>query len=182
MRRLLSCLIGVLCFTTIAFAENAPVAPAPSPFTLNTNAFLDKGALPVLYTCDGKDVSPAFDWTNVPAKTQSLALIVVDPEAPGGQFFHWIVYNIPTTVTSFAEGMEKVPTGVVVGKNNFDKMQYNGPCPPKGSAHTYSFVLYALDAKLSLPAGSDGKTVDAAIQKHIIGKVELTAVYSRWLK
>ncbi|EKD71013.1 MAG: hypothetical protein ACD_46C00298G0003 [uncultured bacterium] len=180
MRRLLLLLVvEILCvFSCVSFAEEA--APA-NPLALSTTGFLDQGTMPVVYTCDGKDMSPQFSWTGAPPKTQSLAFIVSDPTAPSGTFYHWVLYNIPTSVIEFPEGMDKVPAGVQVGKNSWNKARYNGPCPPKGSAHTYTFTLYALDTKLSVPAGADGKTVTNALAKHIIGKIEITAVYSRWL-
>lgn len=169
---------GILaCVSLSVMAEEAPPA-----FTLNTNAFLDTGPIPVMYTCDGKDVSPQLDWTNLPPKTQSLALLITDPDAPGGTFYHWVVYNIPTKVTNLDEASQKLPAGAVVGKNSFGKLQYNGPCPPKGAVHTYAIDLYALDSTLSLPAGAEGKAVIADIKKHTVGKAELTLVYSRWLK
>jgi Raf kinase inhibitor-like YbhB/YbcL family protein len=149
--------------------------------TLTTNGFLDQGTLPVLYTCDGKDVSPQLTWEGVPDKTQSLALILSDENAPKGTFYHWVVYNVPKSITSIDQGIEKSPGGSLFGKNSFDKEKYNGPCPPKGDSHTYVFRLYALDTKLSLPKGADAKTVLQAMDKHILGKVDLSAVYSRWI-
>jgi Raf kinase inhibitor-like YbhB/YbcL family protein len=151
-------------------------------FALTTNAFLDTGALPVLYTCDGKDVSPQLSWSNPPEKTQSFALIASDPEAPNGTFYHWVLFNIPSSGKELAEGVKDFPSGTLVGQNSWNKPQYDGPCPPKGTAHTYHFTLYALNAPIKLPAGADGKTVVAAMKDHVIKKVELTTVYSRWLK
>jgi Raf kinase inhibitor-like YbhB/YbcL family protein len=156
-------------------------AHAADEFAMNTNAFLDAGALPVLYTCDGKDASPQFTWSNVPAKTQSFALVVSDPDAPSGTFYHWVIYNLPTSTKELAEGIQKLPAGTLVGKNSFGKMQYNGPCPPKGTAHTYVFTLYALDGKLKVPAGAEGKEVLAEIKDHTVGTAKLTTVYSRWV-
>jgi Raf kinase inhibitor-like YbhB/YbcL family protein len=176
MRKVLLIVLSLLSFSV--FAEDAP----KNVFTLNTNAFLDQGALPVLYTCDGKDVSPALDWINVPAKTQGFAVTVTDPDAPGGTFYHWVVYNIPKATTKLDEGVSKLPAGSLIGKNGWEKPQYNGPCPPKGSAHTYTITLYALDGKLNLPEGTDAKTVVEALDKHNVGKASLTTVYSRWLK
>jgi Raf kinase inhibitor-like YbhB/YbcL family protein len=149
---------------------------------LATNAFLDTGALPVLYTCDGKDVSPELSWTNTPPKTKSYALIVSDPDAPSGTFYHWVVFNIPSTTTELTEGTTALPKNALVGKNSEGEKKYSGPCPPKGSAHTYHFTLYALDSTLALPEGSDGKEMMDNMKNHIISKSDLTAVYSRWLK
>ena len=144
MRRLMSVLAGVLAF--ISFTAYAEDAATDTKFTLTTNAFLDEGILPVLYTCDGKDASPQFSWTNVPAKASVLALIVTDKDAPGGEFYHLVLFNIPKTTTELPEGMTKPPAGAEIAKNSFDKAAYNGPCPPKGSSHNYTFTLYALDA------------------------------------
>lgn len=164
--------IVVLFITSPVYADD---------FALSTNAFLDTGALPVLYTCDGKDISPQLSWANIPNKTQSFAIVVSDPDAPNGTFYHWLVYNIPVNTTELAEGVQQFPQGTMVGKNSFGKTQYNGPCPPKGTAHTYLYTLYALDKKLKLPAGVDGKILMENMQDHILQKVKLTSVYSRWL-
>jgi hypothetical protein len=174
---LLAVIISLMSLTVQA----AATAPAANPFTLNTTAFLDQGTLPVLYTCDGKNISPEFDWTNVPAKAQTFVLIMTDPTAPGGTFYHWIVYNIPKSTVQLPQGIDKLPSGALAGKNSWGKPQYGGPCPPKGSAHSYIVTVYALDTKLTLPAGAEGQAVLDAMQKHIVGKVALTAIYSRWL-
>ena len=174
--RLLSILMSLgLSLSTLGFADNA----STETFTLHTNAFVNQSTIPILYTCDGKDISPPLEWTHVPDKTQALALILSDPDAPGGTFYHWVVYNIPQTATSLPQGTQTLPAGSVAGKNSWNKAQYNGPCPPKGSTHTYWFSLYALSSNLALPAGADAKEVLNAMQNHIVGKAELSAVYSR---
>lgn len=152
---------------------------AQETFTLHTSALNDQGTLPVDYTCDGKDISPEFDWRNFPDKTESFAFIMHDLDAPGGNFYHWVVYNIPKTILSFPQGMEEIPTGVMVGKNSWQGLEYKGPCPPKGKPHRYVFTLYALDSELKLPAGQTGEAVKAAIQKHILGEVQITGTYQR---
>lgn len=177
MRILMTLLLTTL-YCGYAIATNNTPSTA---FTLTTDAFLDTGALPVLYTCDGSDVSPALAWNNVPANTKALALVMTDPDAPGGTFYHWILYNIPTTVKQLVQNSSQ-PAGVDIGKNSFDKLGYNGPCPPKGSTHTYVLTLYALDNKIDVPAHATGDTVDAVIAKHTVGKTTLTVVYSRWLQ
>jgi Raf kinase inhibitor-like YbhB/YbcL family protein len=162
-----------LFFTMTAYADD---------FSLTTDAFLDTGALPVLYTCDGKNISPKLMWANPPPKTKSYAILLSDPDAPGGTFYHWVVYNIPAATKELAEGIKDFPSGTLIGNNSWNKNQYNGPCPPKGTAHTYFITLYALNAPISIPAGADGNTVLKNIQGHIIKKVQLSTVYSRWLK
>jgi Raf kinase inhibitor-like YbhB/YbcL family protein len=180
MRALLIMLLSaILCtMSTLSSAEDAP----STAFTLTTDAFLDTGPIPVLYTCDGKDLSPKLDWTNVPAKTKTMALLITDPTAPDGVFYHWVLSNIPTTVTGLEQGTTTPPAGIVKGKNSFNKDAYNGPCPPKGAAHTYLITLYALDNKLTLSGNATGAQVTKAMSKHVLGKAELTMVYSRWLK
>ncbi len=177
--RIFTLTLSLILFIFIAplYAEEAtkPV------FTLNTNAFLDAGILPVLYTCDGKNVSPQFDWVNTPEKTQAFAMILADPEAPKSPFYHWLVYNIPQNETALAQGITQYSAGTLIGKNDFGKTSYGGPCPPKGSAHSYVFTIYALDNKLTIPAGADAKTVMDAMKNHVLAKTQLTAVYSRWI-
>jgi Raf kinase inhibitor-like YbhB/YbcL family protein len=173
MRYLIGWLCSLLCATSFAVTDAA--------FTLSTNAFLDTGALPVLYTCDGKNIPPQLSWSNPPPQTQSYALIFADPDAPSGIYYHWILYNIPAKLTEIAS-LESISKEAMTGKNSANKIDYTGPCPPKGAAHTYVFTLFALNAQLDLPAGADIAKVQAAMQNHIIGKAELKAVYSRWLK
>jgi Raf kinase inhibitor-like YbhB/YbcL family protein len=160
-------------FSMVCFAEE---------MTLNTNAFLDTGALPVLYTCDGKNISPELSWANAPAKTVNFALTLVDKEALSGKFYHWLIFNIPKTTTTLTEGIAKLPAGALIAKNSFANLGYNGPCPPHGTAHTYIFTLYALDTKLAIPGGATSDELSKALSNHIIAKATLTAVYSRWFK
>jgi Raf kinase inhibitor-like YbhB/YbcL family protein len=188
MQILVRVLFGILLsMATIAHAEEAKEAAKEAakeeknPMVLNTNAFLDKGMFPTMYTCDGKDISPQFSWTGIPTKTKSLALVMEDPDAPNGNFYHWVIYNMPKTVKEIPEG-GKTPAGATIGKNSFDKLKYSGPCPPKGSSHTYTITLYALDTKLSLPKGADGSAVSKAIEGHVVGKIGLSTVYSRWIQ
>ena len=177
---LLARILAVISSTS--FAANAPAAkPATPPFAITSTGFLDQGTLPVLYTCDGNDISPEFAWTGAPAKTQTFVMIASDEDAPGGTFYHWVVYNIPKSVAELPQAMEKAPAGIQIGKNSYNKLSYNGPCPPKGSAHDYTFTLYALDSKLNVPKGADAKTVLNAMQHHIVDQVKIIAQFSRWL-
>lgn len=185
MQILLKVLLGiVLTMSTICYAEEAKETKdtaKKNPMILNTNAFLDKSMLPTLYTCDGKDVNPQLDWTGLPANTASLALVMQDPDAPNGDIFHWVVFNIPTSTKEIKQG-GKIPTGALIGKNSFNKDTYSGPCPAKGTSHTYLITLYALNSKLNLPAGTEAAKIVTAMKSHIIGKVELSTVYSRWIQ
>lgn len=170
--RFILCLVSFFFLATSALAED---------FTITTNAFLDTGALPVMYTCDGKDISPDLSWSNPPSNTKSFAIIASDPQAPKGVFYHWVLFNIPATTKGLDQGTTNLPKGTMVGKNSWGKLSYNGPCPPKGSVHTYYITLYALDAILNLPKDADAEMVLAKMQGHILKQIKLTMVYSRWL-
>lgn len=146
--------------------------------SLESSAFFNQDKLPAQFTCDGKDVSPELSWKEAPSSTQSYALIMSDPDAPGGTFYHWVVYNIPATTTSLTEGSKQLPAGTIVGNTSWGKQQYNGPCPPKGSTHRYVFSLYALNTTLSLPPDSEAPAVIDALQNHVVGAADLKVTYS----
>lgn len=167
-------LISFLLFSFLSMQAHA------ANMTLTSQAFADGITIPVLYTCDGKNISPDLHWANLPAKTQSVAIILSDEDAPGGTFYHWVVFNIPAKTTELAEAIKTLPSDGLTGKNSWDKSQYNGPCPPKGSLHHYTFTLYALDEKLSLSADTDAATLLKTIQGHILGQTTLKMGYSRW--
>lgn len=157
------------------FAFNAPAVFALS---LESSAFFNQDKLPVPFTCDGKDISPDLSWKDAPASTQSYVLIMSDPDAPGGTFYHWLIYNIPAATTALTQGIKQLPAEAVVGKTSWGKQQYNGPCPPKGSTHRYVFSLYALNTTLSLPADSEAPAVIDALQNHVMGEADLKVTYS----
>jgi len=161
--------LACLFVATNVFAEG---------FRLSTSAFRDKERLPVLYSCDGRDISPQIAWTGSPPGTKTFVLIMSDPAASKGTFYHWILFNIPNKTTIISQGMVKAIPGSLLGQNDFGKNTYSGPCPPKGSVHTYHFTVYALDTSLPLNNGASANAVLQAMQKHIIGQNELTALYS----
>lgn len=142
-------------------------------FSLSSTTFSSGSDIPAANSCDGKDVSPQLSWSGVPDKTQSLALILSDPDAPGGTFYHWVLFNIPDTMTSLPAGLTTPPSGVKAGKNSWGRNRYNGPCPPKGSTHRYIFTLYALDSTLNLATGTDADSLMDAMKNHILGQTEL---------
>ncbi len=144
-------------------------------------AFSHNESIPVQYTCDGKNISPALSWSDAPEGTQSFALIVDDPDAPNKAWVHWIVFNIPLTVEYIIENQggsgEEVP--FLQGATNFNGAQkWGGPCPPSGTHH-YHFTLYALDTMLDLPAGADKKELLSAMHGHILEKTILIGTYQR---
>jgi hypothetical protein len=134
-------------------------------------AFENADLIPGKYTCNGENVSPPLTIEDIPASARSLALIVDDPDAPGGTFVHWVVYNIPPK--------ERIDEGSVPGSqgmNSFKKSAYGGPCPPSGT-HRYFFKLYALDDRLNIGEGKTKKEVVEAMEGHIVGSAELVGRY-----
>jgi Raf kinase inhibitor-like YbhB/YbcL family protein len=109
---------------------------------ISSPVFEQGGSIPRKYTCEGENISPPLTFESLPHGTQSIAIIVEDPDAPKGVYDHWIVWNIPSTTTSLEEGAKVLHQGT----NHFNKIQYGGPCPPKGTTHRYFFKLYAVDA------------------------------------
>ncbi|MGB9521895.1 MAG: YbhB/YbcL family Raf kinase inhibitor-like protein, partial [Anaerolineales bacterium] len=107
--------------------------------------------IPKKYTCDGADISPQISWKNIPTEAKSLALIMDDPDAPVGTFTHWVLFNIPINIHELTEGVKNIG---VAGINDFRRIGYGGPCPPRGSNHRYYFKLYALDSMLPLKEGA----------------------------
>lgn len=179
MKKIFSLFLIVL-LSLIAFTVYADTPSADSVFTITSPAFLDQNALPVMYSCDGKNIPPEFSWTAAPKKTETFVLILSDPKALNGTFYHWILYNIPKSISQLAEGLPTLPTGALIGKNSAGKLEYNGPCPPHGQAHTYITTLYAVDTKLAVPSEAEGETIEKAMKNHIVGKASISFVYSRW--
>ncbi len=142
---------------------------------LRSLAFEHGGEIPSLFTCDGSDISPPLQIGDVPEGTASLALVMDDPDAPGGTFDHWVVWNIPAQTTEIASGTE--PQGVE-GRTDFGRMGYGGPCPPSGT-HRYMFKLYALDTVLDLARNARKDDLEAAMQGHILAEALLEGKYRR---
>jgi len=148
---------------------------------LKSSAFEAGGMIPKKYTCDGPDASPPLNWSDVPAKAKSLALIVDDPDAPMGTWVHWVAWNIPPDARSLDEGVPKkdsLPNGMKQGTTDFRSIGYGGPCPPSGT-HRYFFKLYALDTALNLPPSTTKKDLERAMQGHVLRQVELIGKYAR---
>ncbi|MCL4380493.1 YbhB/YbcL family Raf kinase inhibitor-like protein [Candidatus Dependentiae bacterium] len=146
-------------------------------FTLSSSALQHNKKIPAKYTCDGANISPALQWQHAPEGTKSFALIVDDPDAPGKTWVHWVVWNIPVSMTALPEGIQS--DAFMQGATDFNgAQQYGGPCPPSG-VHHYRFTLYALDTILSLPRGSTKEDLIAAMQGDILGTAQLIALYER---
>jgi len=140
---------------------------------LRSPEFENGEMIPKKFTCEGSDINPALIIEGVPVETKSLALIIDDPDAPGGTWVHWVVYDIPV-VSRIEE--DSIPGEQ--GMNDFGKRDYGGPCPPSGT-HRYFFKLYALDAVPVTGGRVDKKSLENAMEGHIIEKAELIGVYKK---
>jgi Raf kinase inhibitor-like YbhB/YbcL family protein len=144
-------------------------------FTITAPTFAKGQPIPARYALSGENQSPELQIRAAPEKARTLALIVVDPDAPSGEWIHWLVWNLSADTHTVAEG--SLPTSAREGKNSFEHVRYDGPSPPSGT-HRYFFRLYALDTTLSLPTGSDRKALEAAMDGHIVGVAETFGTYS----
>jgi len=151
-------------------------------FDLTSGAFGHGAAIPARYTCDGQDLSPPLSWSGAPQGTVAFALIVDDPDAPGRVFTHWVLFNLPGSTHELPEGVpqtERLASGGVQGRNDFNRIGYGGPCPPPGKPHRYRFTLYALTSTLPLQPGSTKQQVLDAMQGHVLGHAQLIGTYQR---
>lgn len=149
---------------------------------ISTTSFEPGRKIPMKYTCDGEDISPELSWEGAPEGTESFALIMDDPDAPGRTFTHWILYNIPADRTELPEGVfaEKImKKGCSQGLNDFRMMGYGGPCPPPGKPHHYRFHIYALDTTLDVPSGVTKNAILAAMKGHVLAEAEIVGLYGR---
>ncbi len=147
---------------------------------LTSTAFEHQGKIPSKYTCDGANISPPLNISDVPSQAKSLVLIMDDPDVPkrlrkDGMWDHWVVFNIPASLTEIKEGEEPEGTHGIGTSNNLD---YNGPCPPDRE-HRYFFKLYALDTELKLPEQAKKQQVEKAMEGHVLAKTELMGRYER---
>lgn len=152
-------------------------------FKLTSDAFANGQSIPAKYSCVGKNISPALAWTEPPASTGSFALIVEDPDAPGGTWTHWVLFNIPADRRSLEEdlpitGKNVDPNAIYVGKNSWGDIGYGGPCPPSGT-HRYFFKLYALDAVISLLPGATKEQLLKEMKDHTLAQAELMGTFSK---
>jgi len=148
---------------------------------ITSSAFTEGSMIPAKYTCDGQDISPHLEWKDVPAGTKSFALIADDPDAPVGTWVHWVVFNIPSNVTTLAENVKpekEYKNGMRQGSNDWPKIGYGGPCPPSGT-HRYYFKIYALDITLGIKPGATKTQVLNAMKGHVLTEAQLMGKYKR---
>ncbi len=152
---------------------------------IRSSSFENRSAIPARYTSDGEDVAPALSWGKVPAGAKALALIVDDPDAPDPEapqrtWVHWVLYALPPSATGLPEGVAaaQLPPGTRDGTNDWKRVGYGGPCPPIGR-HRYFFKLYALDAALPDLAAPTKARLEAAMEGHVLARVELMGTYQK---
>lgn len=143
---------------------------------LSSSAFDDGGSIPDQYGRETENVNPPLDIEGVPERTDSFALVVDDPDAPGGSFLHWLVWNVPSDRREIPVGWS--PTEATEGENDFGTTGYDGPAPPEGEEHRYRFKLYALDATLSLPLSASRGDVGDAMRGHVLSQSQLSGTYA----
>ncbi len=188
-------IIVVLAGGCISSAPSSPVSPAPSKpadqgasstappgaFSIRAASLVPGSVLPDVYTCKGTSESPEVTWDGVPAGTKSLALILDDPDASGGRFTHWLVFNIPPDSRELprAQPNAKVlANGAQQGANSAGSRGYYPPCPPIGTTHRYVFRLYAVDMDITQPT-ADRESIDWALTGHTLAQAEFTTTFKR---
>jgi len=148
---------------------------------LTSTAFKEGQPIPATYTCKGVNVSPPLEWSGVPKTAKTVAIIADDPDAPGGTWVHWVLYNLPADNIGLVENVpatENLKAGGFQGKNSSGKIGYDGPCPPSGT-HRYFFKFYALDGELPLKAGATNPELLKAMEGHIVAQGQLMGTFGR---
>jgi Raf kinase inhibitor-like YbhB/YbcL family protein len=175
MKRLLIYFLVFLQVFLFSYAMGQSVTKIEG-LKISSPVFENGGEIPKKYTCDGANVNPPLKIENVPSNTKSLALVFDDIDAPRGTYVHWILWNIDPSVKEIKEN--SVPERVVQGVNDFKKLNYGGPCPPR-RAHKYVFKIYALDTLLNLNPNLTKKDLEKVMEGHIISWAQLTGLYNR---
>jgi len=175
-----------LAASPLFFGQLGPTAPTKesvmAAFPFSSPAFTQGSLIQKQFTCDGANISPALNWSGLPPGTLSLALITDDPDAPGGVFTHWVLYNMSPTLTGLPEAVTKTTQVAGIGthgSNSFGRPGYGGPCPPSGAPHRYYFTLYALDLPPDLPPGLTSTRLQSAMHGHILAEGQWMGKYQR---
>lgn len=167
------------CFMSAAAAIGSGGFSESSSMSVSSTSFRNNDYLGADFSCEGRDLSPEIHW-KYQGKAESFALICEDPDAPGGTFIHWVVYNIPGAYVNLAGGFPKSgePDGIIQGRNDFGETGYNGPCPPKGKVHHYVFTVYALDTRIP-DRNLSAVELKKAIKGHVKGTASVTGLFKR---
>ena len=171
-------MLAWLALSSTALAQNTP------KLNVTSSAFAAGATIPVTYSCKSpNEQSPPLSWTGVPSDAKSLILILKDPDAPNGTFIHWVIYNLPTSVSGLEANVPrtaKLANGGMQGVNSLGKIGYMGPCPPPGSPpHHYHFELSALDTALSIKPDATAAQVEEAAQGHVKADGDLVGTFAR---
>jgi Raf kinase inhibitor-like YbhB/YbcL family protein len=166
--------------------KGAPEVIPAATIHLKSRSFLEGATIPKTHTCDGADTSPPLEWLGVPQTARSMAVIVEDPDAPGGTFTHWVLFDVPPDLEGLEEAIaadgevsfSRTGSKARQGKNDFGRVGYGGPCPP-GGTHRYYFVLYALDNRPELLSGTTRGELLQAMKGHVVAQGRLMGRYSR---
>lgn len=159
------------------------MSPSTTHFKVTSSAFSHNGEIPTKYTCEGENISPPLEWKGAPEHTRSFVLMIVDPDAPDPEnpktlWVHWILYNISAETTLLSEHLERLPTGVKAGVNDWHKKVYGGPCPPVGR-HRYFHKVYALDSQLPDLNYPTRAQLEHAMEGHVLAQAELIGTYEK---
>lgn len=181
-----ACAAGIVLLTaSVAFAQ------APATLTVTSPTLKANEVVPIDHTADGRNVSPALNWSGAPANTKQFALIYDDPDVvfgnPPASFVHWVIYKIPGTAKGLPAELPMDPVltapaeiaGTIQGLSGFKRTGYRGPAPPAGKPHHYTWTVYALDAELPLEQGLNRNQLLEAMKGHIIGQGSIVAIYER---
>jgi Raf kinase inhibitor-like YbhB/YbcL family protein len=175
MNRSVYIALGIILLAAGAFAKGGNVG-----FELKSSAFDNGGHIPEDFTCDGTGQSPPLEWEGAPPGTKAFALIADDPDAPGGTWTHWLLFNVPGSATALQAAVSSdrdLKDGSKQGKNDFQNIGYGGPCPP-GGTHRYYFRLFALNDQLSLKSGASRPQLETALKGHVIGQAQVMGTYT----
>lgn len=156
----------------------------PDSLVVKSEAFGSGGRIPGVYTCEGADRSPPLAVDNVPDEARSLVIVLDDPDAPGGSFDHWVVWNLPPDLGRLPSGLPTTPApdtppGTRQGLNDFHHYGYGGPCPPPGTSHRYQFRVFALDESLELPRTTRKQALMKAMEGAVLARGRLQGVFDR---
>jgi Raf kinase inhibitor-like YbhB/YbcL family protein len=178
-----SFLVLAAAVLTAALTGVAALARLEGTMRITSTAFNDQSPIPAVYTCEGKGISPPLAWSDLPAGTKSLALIVDDPDAPDPAapkmtWVHWVLYNLPATTSGLPEGLRALPAGTKEGLNDWKRTGYGGPCPPIGR-HRYFHTLYALDDVLPDLRQPTKAKLKEAMKGHVIDEAQLMGTYQK---
>jgi Raf kinase inhibitor-like YbhB/YbcL family protein len=172
-------LISTLAIISLLLSS-ACISNSGIGFVISSPDFTDGGVMPVEFTCAGDNISPKINWSGAPINTKSYALVMIDTDAPGGRFMHWVVYDMPISMILLPKHMSDLASiigGTRQGINDFGTIGYSGPCPPEGETHHYVFTIYALDANLDLEPGVDVTRLMEVLQPRVLEQVSMTGIY-----